>query len=157
MRIVYVVLVLFFVGCATKNFDTKESKIVIIKTPTFRFSDIGYLKRDSNEAVLELFLSGVAIERFEVKNLICTSSGCITKSSFNKEYLVSAYPSNLILNILLKKAIYGGENLKKTDDGFIQKIKTDKVDIIYKVKKYEVFFKDKQNKIIIKLKDIDGK
>ena len=156
MRIFYIFLVLVFIGCSTKVFEKKESKIVVIKTPSFRFSDIGYLKRNSDEVVLELFSSGIAVERFEVKNLICTKKGCITKSGFNEDYLVRYYPSSLILDILLQKPIYDGENLKKTKDGFIQKIQTANVDIIYKVKKDQVFFKDRKNNIIIKLKDIDG-
>ena len=155
MKILYIFLIFVFVGCATKVFEKKESKIVVIKTPSFRFSDIGYLKKTSDEVVLELFSGGVAVERFDIKNLICTSKGCVTKSGFNSDYLVSYYPSNLILNILLQKPIYDGINLKKTDTGFIQKIKTANVDIIYKVKNNQVFFKDRKNGIIIKLKDVD--
>jgi N12 class adenine-specific DNA methylase len=77
----------------------------------------------------------------------------MSKRSFNEEYLHSAYPEDILQNVLLGKAIYDGKNKVKTDDGFEQNIQNADVDISYKVTSNAVFFKDKKNAILLKLKD----
>jgi len=156
MKYLYLIFFLLFSGCSVKNFSSKESKIVVIKSPKLKFNDIGYIKDDGSYVRLELYSAGVAIESIDIKHLVCTKQGCITKSKFNKEYLHPSYPNDILRNILLKKPIFGGENLKKLSSGFIQNIKSKDYNIKYKVTPKEVFFKDRKNKIILKIKDIDG-
>lgn len=77
----------------------------------------------------------------------------MSKSSFNEEYLSGAYPSDILQNILLGKAIYDGKNLEKTQNGFVQEIKSDEVDISYSVTPAITSFKDRKNNIIFKIKE----
>jgi thioredoxin-related protein len=155
MKYFLFVLVLFFSACSTKNYEITQTKIIIIKSPKLKFADIGYVRNSDKSIELELFSAGKAIEKITINHLICISEGCMSKSGFNKEYLVASYPDDILQHIILGREIYGGENLVKTQDGFTQHIKAWHVDITYKVTHHAILFKDKQNKIILKFKDTD--
>ena len=149
-----VILTLLFSACSIKNYEHTQTKIIIIKSPKIKFADIGYIRNSDKAVELELFFAGQAIEKISVNHLICTSEGCMSKSGFNEDYLNAAYPDEIMQNILLGNEIYEGKNRLKTDDGFMQEIKTNNVDIKYSVNSHQIFFKDKKNRIIFKIKDI---
>lgn len=153
MKYILLIFTLIFSACSVKNYDTTETKIIIIKSPKLKFADVGYIRNSSKNIELELFVAGQAIEKFSVNHLVCTSDGCISKSGFNKDYLHTSYPDELLQNILLGKAIYGGKNRIQTKSGFTQKIRNPDVDIVYSVDNKMISFKDKRNKIIFKIKD----
>ena len=153
MKYLLVIVVLFFTACSVKNYENTQTKIIIIKSPKIKFADIGYIRNTQNSIELELFIAGNPVEKIAINHLICVSEGCMTKSSFNKEYLTFSYPDDILQNILLGYEIYEGKDKKKTDDGFEQNIKSKNVDIKYKVDSNTIFFKDKKNKIIFKIKD----
>jgi len=154
MRYLFFFLLLFFGGCSTKSFSHKESKIVVIKSPKIRFSDIGYIKHDGDAIELELYSTGVAIETISIDRLVCVKKGCMSKKAFNEQYLSKAYPDDTMANILMRKPIFGGKNMQKQSNGFVQRIKTDVVNITYKVSDGNVYFKDRRNAILFKLKNI---
>ena len=111
--------------------------------------------RNSGKAIeLELFVAGHVVEKFTINHLICTNAGCMSKGGFNSSYLHASYPNDLLQNILLGRAIYSAKNRVKSADGFTQHIVTKDVDIKYKVDAKSIFFKDRKNKIIFKIKDI---
>jgi len=155
MKYTVLILALFFSACSIKNYEHTQTKIITIKSPKIKFSDAGYLRNSSKAIELELFMAGKNIEKISVNHLICTSEGCMSKSSFNKDYLNAAYPDDTLQNILLSRAIYDGVNLSKTADGFFQNIKNEHVDISYRVDSGGVYFKDRENGIIFNIKDID--
>ncbi len=153
MKYFLLIFIIFFSACSTKNYEITKTKIIIIKSPQIKFSDLGYLRNSDDKIELELFMAGKAIEKITVNHLICVSDGCMTKSGFNEDYLNEAYPDDILQNILLARPIYEKQNLEKTADGFVQHIKTLHVDITYKVSSHVTFFKDRKNKIIFKIKD----
>jgi hypothetical protein len=155
MKYILLIFTLFFTACSIKNYEHTQTKIITIKSPKIKFSDAGYLRNSSDAIELELFMAGKNIEKISVNHLICTSDGCMSKSSFNKDYLNAAYPDDTLQNILLSQAIYGGVNQSKTADGFSQSIKNEHVDISYRVESSGVYFKDRKNGIIFNIKDID--
>lgn len=155
--ILWVSTVLFvFFGCASKHYVQNKGAIVTIKTPTFKFSDLGYIRQSGEEIELELFVSGQVIDKFEIDTLICTSRGCMRKSTFNENYLSPYYPDTILKDILERKPIYNGENLEKTSSGFVQNIVTKEVNIKYSVTTQMIRFKDSKNGILIKIKNIKG-
>ncbi len=85
---------------------------------------------------------------------MCVDEGCMSRSKFNTEFLNKAYPDNLLQNVLLGLPIYKGENRIRTVDGYEQNIETDDVNILYKVNAKAIYFKDRKNRILIKIKDI---
>ena len=149
-----IVVTLFFSACSIKNYEHTQTKIIIIKLPKIKFADIGYIRNSDKAVELELFFAGQVVEKIAVNHLICTSSGCMSKGGFNKDYLNAAYPDEIMQNILLGNEIYEGKNRLKIDDGFIQEIKTNRVDIKYSVNSHQIFFKDKKNRIIFKIKNM---
>jgi len=138
-----------------KNYERTQTKIVTIKSPLVKFSDIGYL-RNSNDAIeLELFIAGQVFQKIHINHLICVQEGCMSKRSFNEKYLNETYPAKILQNILLSKEIYGGKNRLKTDEGFMQAINDKDVAIKYRVNSRETFFKDTKNNIIIKIRNVE--
>ena len=157
MKYFFVVLLVLLSACSVKQYTSSTTKLLTLKTPQIRFSDIAYIRHNQDNAIeLELYVAGTMVNRFTINHLICVENkGCMSKSSFNSSYLVSSYPSSLLQNVLLGKEIYDGLHVRKTDDGFIQKIQTKNVFIIYKVTSKTIYFKDKYNHILIKIKDIN--
>ena len=153
MKYILLTFIILFTACSTKNYEITKTKIVIIKSPQIKFSDLGYLRNTNKDIELELFMAGKSIQKISINHLICVSDGCMSKSGFNKDYLNENYPDSILQNILLAKPIYDGKNLEKTQEGFIQHINSLHVEIVYKVTQNQVFFKDKKNHIIFKIKD----
>lgn len=153
MKYLLIVFALIFSACSVKNYEVTQTKVIIIKSKKIKFADLGYVRNTEDSIELELFVASKAIEKITINHLICTSEGCTTKSSFNKEYLHESYPSEILQNILLSKAIYNGKNRVQTEFGFEQTIVDLEVDIVYRVSESEIYFKDRKNKIIIKIKD----
>lgn len=151
----YIVLfsLLFFTACSVKEYEKTQTKIIIIKSPKIKFADIGYLRNSDKSIELEMFVAGHAIEKISINHLICVREGCMSKGGFNQEYLHHSYPNDILQNIFLGNAIYDGNNMLQSSDGFEQKIVTKDVDIIYRVDSKAVFFKDRKNKILFKIKD----
>ncbi|NOQ30127.1 MAG: hypothetical protein GQ570_03295 [Helicobacteraceae bacterium] len=116
-----------------------------------RFSDMGYVKSSGNSVKVDLFEVGSAVLNFEIDTLICVSNkGCLSKSSFNEEYLSSSYPDNILQNIFLAKPIFNRENIAINERGFEQNIGS----IKYKVDDRGTYFKDSKKGILIKLKTL---
>lgn len=153
MKYFLIAFALLFSACSIKNYEVTQTKIFIIKSPKLKFADVGYIRNSEKSIELELFVAGKAIEKITINHLICTSEGCMTKSSFNKDYLNDSYPSEILQNILLGHPIYDGKNRVQTAEGFEQKIEDENVNITYRVSSNVTFFKDANNKIIFKIKD----
>jgi hypothetical protein len=152
--ILWVSLVLFN-GCAVKEYHKSEAKVIILKTPQIKFADTGYIRHNGDAVQLELYSGGQPVKRIEMNHLICVDNeGCLSKSSFNSEYLDKSYPDDLLLHVSLGKAIFEGKKLIKTDDGFEQKIKSKEYNITYRVSSKEIYFKDKNNHILVRFKTI---
>ena len=154
MKYLFLFLTLFFSACSIKNYERNETKVIILKSPKIKFADTGYIRSTDKSIALEMFVAGQRVESIEINHLICVKSGCMSKSGFNAEYLHHSYPSELLQNVLLGRTIYEGKNLTKTQDGFEQKIETSDVDIVYKKTQREISFKDKKNKILLKIKEL---
>ena len=156
VHIKYIVLVLLFLvsGCSVKEYMHTKSKIITIKTPKLKYSDLGYVKNSEDAVSLELFVSGTMVQNIEINYLICVNEGCMSKGSFNEEYLNVNYPNELLQNIALGKPIYNGKNLVRNSYGFEQYIKDDNVNIKYRVDAKEIRFKDRKNSILFKIKEL---
>jgi hypothetical protein len=127
-----------------------------MKTKRFAFSDTGFLVKHSDMLRLNILAMGKPILDLKVKNSddICVGSLCNTKHGFNQSFLVDEYPDTLIENVLNKRPIFDGQNKRVTKTGFVQKITTGSYDIKYQVSGENIYFKDRKNRILIKLKRI---
>ena len=149
-------MLLFFAGCSHRPVPTKPVYI-ILKTPTLKLAGTGFLKRGEDGVELEIYESGAALGRLVAKpGRVCLEGRCMTSGEFVQRFLRGAYEDDLLYHILRGEPIFGGQNLTKTPKGFSQRIKTKRLDIIYKVKPGQVYFKDRAAGILIKLKELDG-
>ena len=153
MKLILVTFILLFSACSITNYTYSSPKIITIKSPQIKFSDLGFIRNTDDAIEVELFFAGKVAEQISINHLICIRDGCMSKSGFNKEYLHKSYPDDILQNIFLGKAIYNAKNRVQTDDGFEQTIKNKNVNIAYKVSSQEIYFKDSKNKIIFKIKD----
>lgn len=143
-------------GCAPKKYEKNESRLIIIKTPKLKYADLGYLRRDRDEVRLDLFVAGQLVKSIEIDTLVCVDEGCIRKSVFNAEYLHPSYPDDLLLNVLLARPIFEKASMQITDEGFIQKLKSAEYNITYTIENGNIYFKDKKNRLLIKISKTKG-
>ena len=145
--------ILLFSGCGARPFVKTDAATIIMKTPKIKFADMGYIRSNEDLVALELFSAGQAVGKFEIENMVCVDGeGCMRKSSFNAEYLNAHYPDTLMENILRSKPIYDGQNLLKNEHGFEQHILNEHVEIKYRVTDRQIYFKDRANRVLIKIK-----
>ena len=120
---IYIILIVFFTSCASKQPHISKSAIVIFKTPSMKFYDKGFVKVYDKYINLQIYNSGqVALNLDIYKEKICKGFlQCMSSKEFNNNYLISSYSSDFLYNLFNKKNIY---------------------------------FKDTQNKIFIKVKNL---
>ncbi len=146
----------FLTACSPKQYEKNESSIIVIKTPKLKFADLGYVRKNTDEIRVDLFTAGQLVQSIEINHLICVDEGCLTKSAFNKDYLHPSYPDDLLLNVLLARPIFDKASLVKTETGFIQKLQNTEYNIIYKIENGNIYFKDKENRLLIKISKTKG-
>jgi len=136
-----------------RPFVHSDAATVVLKSPKLKFADTGYLRSNDEMVVLELFSAGQAVARIEVAKLICVEGeGCMRKSRFNADYLSAHYPDTLLENVLRSRPIYGGRNLVRNSGGFEQMIVDGKVEIEYRVTARQIYFRDRKNSVLVKIK-----
>ncbi len=155
LRYVVLIFLLLFTGCSLKREIKKsESYMVVIKMKNLRFNDMGFLKYGDNYTELQLFDLSNLVLYLKISDNICINSHCFSKDNFNKRFLTSLYPKDLLKNILNKKPIFDKAGFKKSDTGFIQNINKKNIHIKYIVSRDKIYFKDFLNHFLIKLQRI---
>lgn len=155
MKFLLTVFALFLSACSVKNYESTQSKLITIKTPKLKFSDLGYVRNTQDAVELELFMAGKSAFLVAFDRDVCTHEGCMSRAAFNQNFLSAAYPDRLLQNVILGKPIYDAVALHKTTDGFIQKLANHAVNITYRVTSKEIYFRDAKNRILIKIKEIE--
>lgn len=155
LRIVILSLIPFlFLGCTIKpKIDSAKSVYVVIKTQKLKYADGGFLKRSNHAIQLELFNAGIAVLNLLINKNTCINKICYKKESFNAQFLGFRYYEDFLSHVILRKPIFNGKNLQKTDNGFTQEISSSQMDIIYRTTRETTYFKDKKHKILIKIND----
>jgi hypothetical protein len=148
-------IALLLSGCTSPEYKKQESLFLMMKTPTFKYADLGFMYENENQLKIELYSSGNAIMALEIgERFICTSAfQCLEKQRFNKEVLSPYYPSDILFHILKGQPIVNAKNLKRRSNGFTQHIvEKGEYNIKYQVLNSQVVFRDTINDIVIKLK-----
>lgn len=152
-------IVLFFLGaCAQKQYSKQNSALIVFKTPTFKYADMGFIYENRDEVKVEIYGSGQALMKLVIsEEKVCMRFlACMGKEEFNKKVLNSSYPKEILENIFRGKPIYNGESLEKNRNGFTQKIlNLDKYNIEYSVLNNQILFRDTINDILIKVKRME--
>ena len=151
----FLVLLLFFTGCAFKTpYKSSKPYYIVIKNSKIALADTGFIKKDDGRLNLQLFTAGTPVFDLHVKNDVCLDYICLKRKNFNREFFGNRHYDSFIDELFNLKPIYSKKNLKKIANGFEQKIKTDSYDITYRVEGENLYFKDRKNKILIKLKEL---
>jgi len=154
--VLLLIIIALFEGCSSLQVKKEESAFIVMKTKTFKYADMGFITIGSSYVNVEIYGVGQALMALEINSMnVCMSTfECMEKKDFNKEILHDSYPETLLENIFRAKPIFSKKNLKKTSNGFTQKILKDKIyDITYTIKGRERIFRDKINKILIKVRE----
>lgn len=146
---------LFFVGCAYKiPYASSTPYYVVIKNSSIAMADTGFIKRDKSRFNLQLFSASTPIFDLHVDDDVCLDYICLTQENFNKKFFGVKHYKGFVDELFNFKSIYNKKNLKKIQNGFEQKFKTDSYDITYRVENGNLYFKDTKNRILIKLKEL---
>ena len=155
-RFLWVLFILFWIqGCVQTSYERQSSALIIMKTPTFRYADMGFIYQNSDALKVGVYSSGKAIMSLKIRDdQICMSTlECMNAQQFNEQVLSKHYPKTLLKEIFERKTIFDEKGYKKTSNGFTQKIfESGKYDIDYSVLTRETSFRDTINKILIKVK-----
>ncbi len=154
IKFFFLSFILLLNACSLKHYKHSNSKILTIKSPQLKFSDLAFIRHSGDAVEAELFIAGKPIKKIAINYIVCVDEGCMSRSKFNTHFLNVAYPDTLLQNVLLGKPIYDGKNRVKHKDGYEQHIKSKDVDILYRVKVSSIKFKDRKNRILIKIKEI---
>ena len=133
-----------------------ESAFIVLKTPKIKYADMGFVTASPSDVKVEIYGAGQPLMKLEIGGLnICMSKfKCMDKIVFNEKILNGAYDKDLLENIFRGEPIFKGENIKREKDGsFTQKLTKEGIyDISYSVNQKERVFRDKLNKILIKVR-----
>jgi len=154
------VLILVLLGlisaCSQKKLTKEESAFIVIKTPTMKYADMGFISNSPSLVKVDIYAAGQPLMNFEINGMnVCMSTfKCMDKASFNEKVLSQYYNDKVLENIFRAEPIFDGENLEKGVDGFTQKIqKENEYDISYSVLSNKRVFRDKINNILIKVRE----
>ena len=151
-------ILILFIGCTGKQLikkENQESAFIVIKTDKMRYADMGFIYRGDSFVKVEIYSMGQPLVSLNINpaNVCMSTFECMEKKDFNAKMLSANYPDTLLENIFRAKAIFGAEGLKKSSNGFTQKIKKEgEYEITYSVKGNDRRFYDKINKIRIKVR-----
>jgi len=154
-KIKVLILVFLLSGCVQNNYTKQNSALIVFKTPSFKYADMGFIYESPTNIKLEIYAIGQALMKLNISDKqICMSTlKCMKPKNFNKKVLSINYPKNILSNIFRGKAIFDKIGFKKKKRGFEQKIsKKDIYNISYKVFGKTIIFRDKLNNILIKIK-----
>ena len=149
------VIVFFLQACGTTPYLKENSALIVFKTPTFKYADMGFIYENRNEVKAEIYGSGQALMSLKITgSSVCMSLlECMSKESFNRTVLSSMYPNEILDNIFRGKPIFKDKNLRRNRNGFTQTIiNQNKYNIHYSVLNNEIIFRDTINAILIKIK-----
>jgi len=143
-------------ACVGMKPKKEESAFIVLKTPKIRYADMGFVTASSTDVKVEIYGAGQPLMKLEIGGLnICMSKfECMDKMAFNEKILNGAYDKDLLENIFRGEPIFKGENIEKDKNGsFSQKLTKEGIyDISYSVNQKERVFRDKLNKILIKVR-----
>lgn len=121
-------LVVFFIailmiGCSQNQPLKSQTATILIKTPTMKFYDLGFILEYEDYTQIQIYSAGKTLLDLKLyENSVCKSTfECESSKEFNKKYLSSTYKENFLKELFDKK-------------------------------EKETIFRDKENKILIKIK-----
>ena len=91
-----------FTGCANKILHKSQSATIILKTPTMKFYDMGFINIYDKYIQLQIFNIGQVVLDLKVyKDEVCQGRfECMSASKFNSLYLSKTYSDSFLYDLL---------------------------------------------------------
>ena len=150
----YLFILFFFIGCSFKQPIHSYPATIIFKTAKFKFAGSGFIEQKGENIVIKGYSAAQPLFKIVLAKRVCVNKKCLSYKLFNRLYLSSFYPPHLLKDIFLRRVIFNGLNKEDTKDGFEQKIVRKHLDIIYRISSKEIYFKDRKNHILIKVRKL---
>ncbi|WP_456453198.1 hypothetical protein [Hydrogenimonas sp.] len=150
-----VALLMGLAGCAVKSYEKPIPAMIVLKTPAFKYADQGFVYRGKGRVKVQVYVSGRAAFELSVGKRVCVDNACMGEKAFYEKYLRADYPKGTLAAIFTKRPIFGGEGLRKAGERTLQRIEVPgRFDIIYAFDSRSASFKDRLNRIFIKITEI---
>ena len=151
-----IAIILFILAGCTAPRPVSTPAVVTFKTPKLKVHDTAFVTLAGRDVEIEVYTAGTLVLEIHAGSMVCINGGCISDDEFTAKYLSPEYPARILGTIARKEPIDLDGKIKRTDEGFVQRIVSKGLyDITYSVKKNEVFFRDRANQIIIMIRTLD--
>ncbi len=156
LKYLIIFIPIFFISCSKPIYQTQDSALIVIKSKTLKYADMGFIYVTNQKIKVDIYSTGQALLSIDIYNdSICMGDfKCMSYEQFNSKFLSNNYPLYLFKNIFASNDIFNSKNLIKSKDGYIQEIKSDKYDIKYERVGNKTIFRDIKNNILIKIRKI---
>jgi len=101
----YILLIFIFTGCAIKQPVLSQSATILLKTPSMKFYDKGFISVYDTYTQVQIFSAGSLILNLEIyKDKICQSTfKCQSLTSFNAQNLDDTYEESFLKKLFDKQ------------------------------------------------------
>ncbi len=101
---IYLILVFLISGCAFKQPQLSQSATILLKTPTMKFYDKGFITKYSDHTQVQIFSAGNMVLSLDIyEDRICKSTfECLSLKEFNKQNLNASYKDTFIKELFEK-------------------------------------------------------
>ena len=137
--------------------EISRPAVVTLKTRQFALSDTAFIRQTGESVTVQLYTAGALAYEIYLGRTACVNDNCMDAQSFNALYLSSEYPPDLMGQVFRRERLRGLEGLTERLDGagFVQQATVKGAyAITYRVTQNEVLFKDLDNHLIIRIKEL---
>lgn len=150
--------VLLFFSCSTNIPPTPPPSVtpykILFLSQQFRYNDMGFVRTDENGVWLEIYALGKPLYKVNIKPYQVCLADCYPKNLFIQHVFGDFAPSSILEDILLKRDIYGGENLVIDGETTTQTIERNGSSIVYTRSAEKTSFVDSIRRIKIILEHV---
>ena len=101
----YISVMLIFVGCSFTQPKLSQSATILLKTPSMKFYDKGFISTYEDHTQVQIFSAGALVLNLDIyDDRICQSTfECLSLKEFNKQNLDASYDEHFIKDLFDKK------------------------------------------------------
>jgi len=105
--ILSIFIAIFITSCAINQPTVTKSAVILIKTPTMKYYDSGFISKYSDHIKLQIYNAGNTVLELTIyKDRVCKDRfACQTSKEFNKQYLHKSYKDTFLYELFSKPKI----------------------------------------------------
>ena len=99
-KYILILSIVIFGGCFRHTPIKSDSATILIKTPSMKFYDTGFITKYPNYTEVQILNAGNVILSLELyEDEVCKDSHCLSNEDFNKEFLSNTYDKQFLKNL----------------------------------------------------------